>query len=61
MYAPLTLGLGVRDLGVEKENAHKLFVVLRNGDRVPVSRKYRADLEARGVIRTMGTDVIFTS
>ena len=46
--------------GVEKENAHKLFVVLRNGDRVPVSRKYRADLEARGVIRTKGTDVIFT-
>ena len=35
---------------VERENAHKLFVVLVNGDRVPVSRKYRPGLEAAGII-----------
>lgn len=38
--------------GVERTSAHKLFVVLRNGDRVPVSRKYRPELEAAGIIAT---------
>jgi DNA-binding LytR/AlgR family response regulator len=34
---------------VEREGA-RLFVVLRNGDRVPVSRKYRPRLEQAGLI-----------
>lgn len=36
--------------GVERENGDKLMVCLRNGDRVPVSRKYRPQLEAAGWI-----------
>jgi hypothetical protein len=36
--------------GVERENGDKLIVCLRNGDRVPVSRKYRPQLEAAGWI-----------
>lgn len=36
--------------GVERENPHKLFVVLSNGDRVPLSRKYRPSLEKAGII-----------
>lgn len=35
---------------VERENNHKLFVILSNNDRVPVSRKYRVNLEQAGVI-----------
>ncbi len=38
--------------GVERESAGKLFVRLRNGDRVPVSRKYRPRLEAAGWIES---------
>jgi len=38
----------IRD--VERDGAQKFFVILVNGDRVPVSRKYRADLEEAGVI-----------
>ncbi|MGX0875844.1 hypothetical protein ACSSV4_000516 [Roseovarius sp. MBR-154] len=34
---------------IEREGA-RLFVVLRNGDRVPVSRKYRPRLEQAGLI-----------
>lgn len=37
-------------VAVERENAHKLFLQLSNGDRVPVSRKYRTALEDVGVI-----------
>ncbi|NHQ75931.1 LytTR family transcriptional regulator [Roseovarius gahaiensis] len=37
-------------VGVERENPHKLFVVLSNGDRVPLSRKYRPSLEKAGII-----------
>ena len=36
--------------GVARENAHKHYIVLSNGDRVPVSRKYRPYLEAAGII-----------
>lgn len=36
--------------GIERENAHKIFVVLCNGDRVPVSRKYRPGLEEAGIV-----------
>lgn len=35
---------------IDRENPQKLFVVLSNGDRVPVSRKYRPDLEQAGII-----------
>lgn len=35
---------------VERENAHRMFVVLANEDRVPVSRSYKPDLEARGLL-----------
>jgi len=35
---------------VERENAHKLFVLLKNGDRVPVSRTYRGELERMGIM-----------
>jgi hypothetical protein len=38
-------------MGVERESAHKLFLRLSNGDRVPVSRKYRTALEEAGVIK----------
>lgn len=34
----------------ERENSHKLFVVLANGDRIPVSRKYRVNVEKAGLI-----------
>ncbi len=34
--------------GVERGDGSKMFVVLTNGDRVPVSRKYRANLEKAG-------------
>lgn len=36
--------------GTERENSHKLFVILINGDSVPVSRKYRPDLEQAGIV-----------
>ncbi|MEO3415545.1 LytTR family DNA-binding domain-containing protein [Roseovarius sp. CAU 1744] len=35
---------------VEKENSYKLFVVLANGDRIPVSRKYRVNVKQAGLI-----------
>ena len=35
---------------VERAPPGKIFIVLVNGDRVPVSRKYRPDLEAAGII-----------
>ncbi len=41
--------------GVERENAHKLFLVLTNGDRVPVSRKFRPTLEREGIIEPAGS------
>ena len=41
--------------GVERENAHKLFLVLTHGDRVPVSRKYRPTLERDGIIDPAGS------
>ena len=37
--------------GVERPAAHKIFVVLTNGDRVPVSRKYRGDLDKAGILQ----------
>ena len=36
--------------GAERENAHKIWIVLDNGDRVPVSRSYRPELEEAGII-----------
>lgn len=39
-------------VGVERKNAHKLFLRLANGDRVPVSRKYRPGLEDAGIIKS---------
>jgi len=33
-----------------RENAHKVFVVLKNGDRIPVSRKYRPNLDENGFV-----------
>lgn len=39
--------------GIERENAGKLFVILKNGDRVPVSRKYRPNLETAGLIDSL--------
>ena len=36
--------------GVERDGKQRIFLTLRNGDRVPVSRGYRARLEAEGVI-----------
>lgn len=38
--------------GMERENAHRFFVIVTNGDRLPISRKYRPDLEASGIIHT---------
>ena len=35
---------------VERETAHRSVVVLENGDRVPVSRKYRPGLEEAGIM-----------
>ena len=35
---------------VERENAQKTWLILVNGDRVPVSRKYRAELENAGIL-----------
>ncbi len=35
---------------VERENSSKLFVILANDDRIPVSRKYRINLEEAGMI-----------
>ena len=35
---------------VERENAHKIFVILANNDRIPVSRKYRRNVEKAGWI-----------
>jgi hypothetical protein len=43
--------------GTERESGGKLFVVLKNGDRVPVSRKYRPNLEAAGLIDSL--DAVF--
>jgi DNA-binding LytR/AlgR family response regulator len=37
---------------VERENAQKIFVLLSNGDRIPVSRKYRPNLEKTGLVAT---------
>lgn len=36
---------------VKRENARKVFLVLRNGDHVPVSRKYRPQIEKVGILR----------
>ncbi|MCZ4352102.1 LytTR family DNA-binding domain-containing protein [Roseovarius aestuarii] len=36
--------------GVERENPHRIFLVLANEDRVPVSRSYRPELAARGLL-----------
>ena len=35
---------------IERENSHKIFVILNNNDRIPVSRKYRINLENAGWI-----------
>lgn len=35
---------------VEREGSQKIWIVLINGDRVPVSRKYRPDLESVGIL-----------
>ncbi|SLN20046.1 LytTr DNA-binding domain protein [Roseovarius albus] len=35
---------------VERVSAQKIFLVLSNGDRVPVSKKYRPHLEAAGIV-----------
>ena len=35
---------------IERENSHKTFVVLSNGDRLPASRKYRVNLEKVGLL-----------
>lgn len=35
---------------VERESAHKTWIILTNGDRVPVSRSYRPELEAAGIL-----------
>ncbi|SHL49096.1 transcriptional regulator, LytTR family [Roseovarius marisflavi] len=37
-------------VGVEQAGANKTFVILRNGDRVPVSRKYRPRLLEAGLL-----------
>lgn len=37
-------------VGIERENSHKLFVKLSNGDELPVSRKYRPNLVNAGLI-----------
>lgn len=34
----------------ERENAHKAYLVLINGDKVPVSRRYRPHLEENGLL-----------
>lgn len=38
---------------IERESGAKWWVVLRNGDRVPLSRKYRPDLESARVVDTL--------
>lgn len=43
--------------GTERESGGKLFVLLKNGDRVPVSRKYRPSLESAGLIDSL--DAVF--
>ncbi|WP_375552935.1 LytTR family DNA-binding domain-containing protein [Roseovarius mucosus] len=43
--------------GTERESGGKIFLLLKNGDRVPVSRKYRPNLEAAGVIDSL--DAVF--
>lgn len=35
---------------IDRENSQKIWIVLTNGDRVPVSRKYRPDLEEAGIL-----------
>ncbi len=35
---------------VERQNTQKLYVVLANGEQIPVSRKYRVNLERAGLI-----------
>lgn len=35
---------------VDRTQPGKVFIVLVNGDRIPVSRKYRPDLEAAGIL-----------
>ncbi|WP_299841853.1 LytTR family DNA-binding domain-containing protein [uncultured Roseovarius sp.] len=35
---------------VERESNHKIFVLLANNDRIPVSRKYRENVEEAGLI-----------
>ena len=39
---------------VARENAHKIFLILKNGDRVPVSRKYKPELEQAGILKNNG-------
>jgi hypothetical protein len=35
---------------VDRQKSGKIFLVLNNGDRVPVSRKYKPELEAAGIL-----------
>lgn len=35
---------------IDRDSNQKIFVVLTNGDRVPVSRKYRSELEQAGIL-----------
>ncbi|MEO1138626.1 MAG: LytTR family DNA-binding domain-containing protein [Pseudomonadota bacterium] len=35
---------------IERDGSHKIWLILKNGDRVPVSRKYRAGLEHAGIL-----------
>ena len=37
-------------VSVERVNAQKIFLVLSNGDKVPVSKKYRPHLEAADIV-----------
>jgi hypothetical protein len=35
--------------GVERKNAHKVYLTLKNGDKVPVSRSYREKMDEEGL------------
>ena len=36
--------------GIERSGADKLFVLLTNGEKIPISRKYRPGLEEAGIV-----------
>ena len=36
--------------GIKRENSHKITIFLSNGDSVPVSRKYKPELEEVGIL-----------